>query len=157
WDSGKGLMDFLWHLPQEYTIGDQFRWGNSLEVLFMTQRSLLFGMPLTVVVLGYLWKVFATEDTESAEESKKGRVSRLLPFPSSPLLIGLLAGTLPLIHLHSLVVLFVVTAFLFAMRFAQWRRWLAFGVGVAVIAVPELAWAMSGSATETSQFLGWHF
>ena len=80
-----------------------------------------------------------------------------LLFSSSPLLIGLLAGMLPLVHLHSLAVLFVVTAFLFAMKPAEWKTWVAFGVGVAVIAVPELVWTMSGSATESSKFFGWHF
>ncbi len=154
WNSGKGILDFLWHLPKDYTIGDQFRWGNSMVVLFITQRSLLLGMPLTVLVLGYLWKVFATEGTEKDEKSKK---PPLLLLASSPLLIGLLAGTLPLIHLHSLAVLFVVTGFLFLMRPAKWKMWLTFGVGVAVVAVPELLWSMAGSATETSKFFGWHF
>ena len=163
WASGRGLFDFLWHLPHDYTIGDQFRWGNSLVVLFITQRSLLLGMPLTVLVLGYLWKVFATseEDAETAggrDTGIKGRVTASLRHPVTPsLLVGLLAGTLPLIHLHSLIVLFLVTGALFVMRPAHWKTWIAFGVGVALVAVPELLWSMSGSATETSKFLGWHF
>lgn len=153
WASGKVIYDFLWHLPNDYTISNQFRWGNSLVVLFMTQRSLLLGMPLTLLVLGYLWKVFDAEGDENAEDKK----SPLLIFSFSPFLIGLLAGLLPLIHLHSLAVLFVVTGFLFVMRPARWKEWVAFGVGVAVIAVPELLWTMSGSATETSKFFDWHF
>lgn len=154
WSSGKSIFDFLWHLPREYTIGDQFRWGNSMVVLFITQRSLLLGMPLTILVLGYLWKVFATENTE---QNAAGERSRRLPFSSSTLLLGLLAGSLVLIHLHSLAVLFVVTAFLFAMRPVMWREFIAFGAGVVVIAVPELVWSMAGTATETSKFIGWHF
>jgi hypothetical protein len=78
-------------------------------------------------------------------------------FLLSPFLVGLLAGTLVLIHVHSLAVLFIVTAFLFFIRPEKWREWIAFGVGVAVIAVPELIWTMTGSATETSKFFGWHF
>ena len=58
---------------------------------------------------------------------------------SSPFLIGFLAGTLPLIHLHSLVVLFVVTGFLLCIRPEKWREWIDFGIGVCVIAVPQLA------------------
>ena len=53
WQSGKAFFEILWHLPRDYTIGDHFRWGNSMVVLFMTQRSLLLGMPLTIIVLGY--------------------------------------------------------------------------------------------------------
>lgn len=156
WVSGKGVLDFLWHLPRDYTIGDHFRWGNSMVVLFMTQRSLLLGMPLTIFVLGYLWKIFATESTENTEIAEK-KISPLRLFTSSPFLIGLLAGTLPLIHLHSLVVLFVVAAFCFVLRPEKWREWIMFGIGVGVIAVPQLIWALSGSATETTKFFEWHF
>ncbi|HRI02209.1 MAG TPA: hypothetical protein PLL77_00580 [Pyrinomonadaceae bacterium] len=152
WESGQSIVNFIWHLPKDYTIGDHFRWGNSMVVLFITQRSLLLGMPLAVLVLGWLWKVFATEDTESAEER-----SALPLFPFSPFLLGLLAGMLPLIHLHSLAALFVVTGFLFVMQPAKWKTWIMFGVGVAVIAIPELLWSMSGSASETGKFFEWHF
>ena len=163
WESGKGLWDFVSALPKDYTISDQFRWGNSLVVLFMTQRSLLLGMPLTLLVLGFLWKTFtiSEEDAEAARGRDAGKkslipASRRLPVTAS-FLTGLLAGTLTLIHLHSLAVLFVVTAFLFVMRPAKWREWIAFGGGVAVIAVPELVWSLSGSATETTKFFDWHF
>ncbi len=148
--SGKGLYDLIWALPRDYTIGDKLRWGNSMVVLFMTQRSLLLGMPLTVLVLGYLWRVFKISDAPSP--SKAFSQENIGAFAA-----GLLAGTLPLIHMHSLVVLFVVTAFLFAMRPKQWMRWIAFGIGTALIAVPELVWLMTGTATETTKFFDWHF
>lgn len=157
WESGQGVWYFLTHLTRDYTIGEHFRWGNSMVVLFMTQRSLLLGMPLTIFVLGSLWKVFNAETAKDAEK-EEDRKSPLLRFSFSPLLfIGLVAGTLPLIHLHSLVVLFVVTAFCFTLRPAKWREWIAFGIGVSLIAVPQLIWALSGSATETTKFFGWHF
>ena len=175
WAQSKGFWDFLWALPRDYTIGDDYRWGNSMVVLFITQRSLLLGMPLTVMVLGYLWRLFSTESPEITEKiqdsgTKKHSgsaknirtVDDVVPAFSlhqvtTPLLVGLLAGTLPLIHLHSLAVLFVVTGFLCVFKPAQWRSWVAFGVGVCVIAVPELLWAMSGTATESSKFIGWNF
>ena len=161
WTSGKGISDFLWHLPRDYTISDQFRWGNSMVVLFITQRSLLLGMPLTVLVLGYLWRVFESEKVEKGKSEKAAGVTlnffTFSHFPFPALFVGLLAGTLPLIHLHSLAVLFVVTGSLFAMRPAKWKTWVTFGVGVALVALPELLWSMAGSATETSKFFGWHF
>ena len=154
----KGLVDFLWHLPRDYTIGDNFRWGNPMVVLFITQRGLLLGMPLTLLVLGYLWRLFESEEWKRGKPEdttpEKFKFSRNL---ISPFAVGLLAGTLPLIHFHSLAVLFIVTAFLFAIRPEKWLVWVTFGVGVAVIAVPELIWTMTGSATETSKFFGWHF
>ncbi|MGB5013778.1 MAG: hypothetical protein WBO68_07075 [Pyrinomonadaceae bacterium] len=150
WEQGKSLWEFLWNLPRDYTITDQFRWGNSLVVLFITQRSLLLGMPITIVVLGYLWQIFTSDNTS---KSKNGNENRTI----SPLLVGILAGMLPLIHLHSLVTLFVVTGFLFIFKPVKWREWIAFGVGVCLIAVPELLWSLSGSASETSKFFDWHF
>jgi hypothetical protein len=167
--AGKGLTDLLWHLPKDYTISDMFRWGNSMVVLFITQRGLLFGMPLTVLVLEHLWKVFAYDkDEPPAEKPKKGKAHKggssafpLFGYISRPVFIafvfGLAAGTLPLVHIHSLAALFVVTAVLFALRLDRWQEWIAFGVGTALVAVPELVWTMAGSATDTSKFYGWHY
>ena len=163
WSQPRGFFDFFSNLPKDYTISDAFRWGNSMVVLFITQRSLLLGMPLTLIVLDYLWKVFATEhaEVERSEKAKKGKSekapSRLLPFSSSFFLVGVLAGTLPLVHLHSLAVLFVVGLCLFIAKPERWKTWLIFAAGVAVIAVPEVLWSMAGSATRTSEFFGWHY
>ena len=150
----KGFSEFIWHIPKDYTIGQDFRWGNSLITLFMTQRSLLLGMPLTLIVLGYLWGVF-TAETQSRGETKSE--FSIFHFPFSTLIAGFIAGLLPLIHLHSLAVLFVVTAFLFFLRIEKWREWVGFGIGVCVSAIPQLAWSISGSATETAKFFEWHF
>jgi hypothetical protein len=150
-ESGKALFDVLWHLPKDYTISDQFRWGNSMVVLFMTQRSLLLGMPLTIIVLGYLWRTFGNPESDLDESTVSIRQL------SKPVLIGIIAGMLPLIHLHSLAVLFVVTACLFVIRPAKWREWVAFGIGVSIVAVPELIWSVTGTASETAKFFEWHF
>jgi hypothetical protein len=151
---GKGLVEFLSQLPKDYTIGDEFRWGNSLITLFLTQRSLLLGMPLTLVVLGVLWRTFNAEARSRREDGGGNfRIPRLFPM----FVVGLLAGLLPLIHLHSLAVLFVVTGVLFFLRLDRWQDWLAFGAGVSVVAVPQLLWSISGSATESTKFFGWHF
>lgn len=143
----KSFYEFLSALPKDYTIGPDFKWGNSLTTLFITQRSLLLGMPITLIVLGVLWKLFATEDTEKA--------SRRFSFVY--VVVGLLAGLLPLIHLHSLFVLFVVGAFCLVIKPSYWRELISFAAGVCVIAVPELIWSMSGSATEASEFVSRHF
>jgi hypothetical protein len=156
WYGAQGLWEILWNLPQDYTIGDNFRWGNSLVALFITQRSLLLGMPLTIIVLGKLWQIFNHSET-SGQGDDRVSASPRLPFSLSFFLVGLLAGTLPLIHAHSLVVLFVVSAFLFFFSLKNWKDWIAFAAGVSVLAVPELLWILSGSATRTSEFVAWHF
>jgi hypothetical protein len=144
----------LWHLTQDYTISDAYRWGNSMVVLFITQRSLLLGMPLTIAVLNGLWSIFTP--TDAGNENQKTK-SALLPFSLSPLVLGLLAGMLPLVHLHSLAALFVVTAFCFVIRPAMWKEWLIFGAGVAVIAIPELLWSTAGTASDAKSFLGFNW
>lgn len=154
WESGKAFLDVLSSLPRDYTIGDQFRWGNSMVVLFMTQRSMLLGLPLTIIVLGYLWRVFSQEDAdENGEKGAAISASVLIKLFA----IGMLAGMLPLIHLHSLATLFVVTGVLFLMRPKRWKVWIAFGLGVSAIAVPELIWSVSGTASDTAKFFDWHF
>jgi hypothetical protein len=159
WAQGKGLFDFLNNLPKDYTIGDEFRWGNSLITLFLTQRSLLLGMPLTIIVLQKLWTWFErTNETKTEKAGQtEGASGILTELPLVPFLVGLLAGTLPLVHLHSLVVLFVVAAFPLLLDSRNWRTWLSFGVGVAIISVPELLWSITGTATRTSEFLQWFF
>jgi hypothetical protein len=142
----KSIFQLLMDIGKDYTIGTDFRWGNSLITLFMTQRSLLMGMPLTIIVLGGLWKIFTTKKSDEAKSDH-----RFLA------ILGLLAGSLALIHLHSLFVLFVVAAFLLAMQPSKWQEWFTFAGGVITIAIPELSWSITGSATHTSEFFGFYF
>ena len=145
----KNIFQLLMDIGKDYTISQEFRWGNSLITLFITQRSLLLGMPLTLIALGGLWKVFAMDNPQR---------KKLVDLLVSPLFIlGLLAGMLPLIHLHSLLVLFVVAAFLLIMRPAKWQEFAAFGVGVCIIAIPELIWSITGSATRAGEFFAFYF
>ena len=182
WHQTGSFFEYLQHLPYDYTIGDKFRWGNSLVVLFITQRSFLLGAPLTLVVLDRLWKIFNAETTTPSIENhpvgetpppllrKEGSKTAAPPktggefFSASPRLfvsvsffVGILAGTLPLIHLHSLAVLFIVTVCLFIAKPEKWLEWGSFGVGVCLIAVPELIWSITGTATRTSEFYAWFF
>lgn len=150
---GKGFLDFIWQIPKDYTIGENFRWGNSLITLFMTQRSLLLGMPITLIAIGSLWKIFNAETQKRVVGEPKLATFR---FPPSIFIVGLIAGLLPLIHLHSLVVLFVIAAFLFFMRMEKWREWIGFGIGVCITAIPQLLWSITGSASETAKFFEWH-
>jgi hypothetical protein len=151
WWAGDATLS---HLTRDYTISDAFRWGNSMVALFITQRSLLLGMPLTITVLSGLWKIFATEHTENGEkDSSRPRHRELV----APLTLGLVAGILPLVHLHSLAALFVVAAFCFAIRPMLWKEWLFFGAGVCIVAVPELLWSISGTASDTKSFFGFNW
>ena len=153
----KNIFQLLMNIGKDYTISQEFRWGNSLITLFITQRSLLLGMPLTIIALSGLWKIFTTETRRHGEGTGAEKRSLLLIFSSPPFLLGVLAGMLALIHLHSLFVLFIVTAFLLLMRRSKWREFVIFGVGVCIFALPELIWSITGSATRAGEFFGFYF
>jgi hypothetical protein len=154
-NGGQDIFTFLGHLPNDYTmrfsegsyegIPWSLRWGNPLITLFVTQRSLLFGMPLTLIILGHVWQIF---DSKVEEKGKT-----LLP----AFIIGTLTGLLPLVHAHSLLVVFFVAGFAALFSLKRWKQWLAFGAGTVLTAAPELLWAMSGSPTHLSKFIDWHF
>jgi hypothetical protein len=147
----KNIFQLLMDIGKDYTISDKFRWGNSLITLFLTQRSILLGMPLTLVAVGGLWKIFSQRNV--AADDKSVKITELLP----EFVLGLIAGMLPLVHLHSLFVLFVVAFLLLIMRTATWREMFAFGLGVGIIATPELLWSITGSATRASEFFSFYF
>ncbi len=158
---GKSFFEFILNLPADYTINDKgIRWGNAFTTLFLTQRSLLLGMPLTLIALQKLWEIFTGNPGERDSNQKEDETETqqsAAHFPLPVFLVGLLAGTLPLIHVHSLASLFVVGAGLFFFRLDRWREWIMFALGVAFIAIPELLWAMTGSATRLSEFIAWNF
>ena len=165
WQGTKDFFEFIYNLPADYTIHDKgIRWGNALTTLFLTQRSILLGMPLTLIVLQKLWETFTSEKLSTeiepridTNEYQSNETSSVSHFPLPIFIVGLLAGTLPLIHAHSLLVLFVISAFLFFFRLDKWREWIAFAIGVSFVAVFELLWAMTGSATRLTEFVAWHF
>src|SRR5262249_27443933 len=63
-ESEHGLVPLLANLPHSYTIMDAggiLRWGNSLTTLFVPQRSILFGMPLAIVIFCQWWLAVADD------------------------------------------------------------------------------------------------
>ncbi len=92
WQDGRSIIEFIWHIEKDYTIRNEtLRFGNSLTVLFLTQRGFLLGLPIVLLILTGLWKLFSTEKKDN----------NLIINPLSLIILGLLAGMLPLIHAHS--------------------------------------------------------
>jgi hypothetical protein len=162
------IITFLWHLPNDYTMRFSegiaagmplsLRWGNPLITLFMTQRSILFGMPLALIVLTHVWNVFDSENGgESGGESGESKAENKNRAIFASFTVGILAGFLPLIHAHSLLVVLMVAGFAAVLTLKKWKQWLTFFVGAGLAAAPELLWAMSGSATRPREFIAWHF
>jgi hypothetical protein len=148
-NSEYGLLPLLGTLPRDYTIVPEtiFRWGNSLTSLFVPQRSILFGMPLALVIFCQWWLALEEPAGESAASTARPRM----------IAAGLLAGLLPLAHAHTFLVVMGVGACLMLIFRAQWRNWLLFFEVAAVIALPQLWWlSRAAGAVDTQSYMGWH-
>jgi hypothetical protein len=175
--SDSGIIGLLPHLPRDYTIAGNsiWRWGNSLTTLFVPQRSILFGVPIALVIFTLWWQALtSTQDDQPGLENASladqpgqmpdnnplaagGSPSRFFADDSVRRMIaaGVLAGVLPLIHAHSFIVV-MGTAGCLALLFRRWRAWLAFLVPALIVGLPEMAWSVHGSAVHARTFLGWY-
>jgi hypothetical protein len=156
-NSEGGLLALLSHLTHDYTIGMSplFRWGNSITTLFVPQRSILFGIPLAIVIFCQWWNAITAIGTEP---QKSATVKTAVAAARRQLLsAGLIAGMLPLIHAHTFLVVMGIGACLALLFRSLWREWLWFFIAAAVLALPQVLW-LSGSGTiQTQSYLGWHF
>jgi len=116
-------LETLAHLPREYTLNRDvnLQWLNPVLAYLVPQRSTLFGFSLALILLVVLW--IALRD-------------RLAWHPF--LFAGLIAGTLPVFHVHAWGTVVALPAFwaLFNRR----PQWIAFFAPALVVGIPILAW-----------------
>lgn len=178
--SRQPLFDYLSQLSQQYTIvGPTWRWGNALTTLLVPQRGILFGLPLGVLVFTLFWRM-TPEDKEaetppgadtvkdkrkSKKERQRGKVAKgqsaNLNVAASPpfnistrqrmIAAGIIAGFLPLVHAHTLMVVMLVGGLLAVLR-EDWRAWAVgmialalFAIGLDYLSPPVQTEAISGS------------
>ena len=69
--SGKGVLGLLGALEHDYTIMGHigYRWGNAVTALFVTQRSILLGVGLALVVWTLWWE--ASEKAKGKRQKAK--------------------------------------------------------------------------------------
>lgn len=157
---GKGIFELLQNLPADYTIRGEggWRWGNVLVVLFVTQRSLLLGLPIALIVLTKFWDFFNREPENINQENPE--VPRVTAAARHQIIegaiIGILAGSLILVHAHSFAVLMFAAVCLAVMRLKNWKIWAAVFIGAGIISLPELLFLTTGSATSANSFFGFH-
>jgi hypothetical protein len=171
-ESRVGLFSYLVQLPQAYTIGGPaWRWGNALTTLLVPQRGILFALPLSLVVFTLCWKMgeegkrgkVKGKSTEEKGQRAKGKSKKAesisAPAPSSSLFpfsfflfpsaarrmiaAGVIAGLLPLVHAHTLMVVMLVGGLLAVLR-EDWRAW---AVGLGALALLARAFAYLSSST----------
>ncbi len=163
----QGILRLLGAPPHDYTIlsDGPLRWGNAITTLLVTQRSLLFGLPLAIIVFTLLWELIHLERegvaTAPMPSVRPAAIAAGALRNRRALAAGVLTGFLPLIHAHSFVVV-LATAFLMGLVFRQWRdkRWFGWAVYVLValtIGLPEIWFSTHNSIANAGTFFGFEF
>ncbi|HET9839134.1 MAG TPA: hypothetical protein VFR84_12920 [Candidatus Angelobacter sp.] len=169
-----GFFSLLGNLPHDYTILPEpdslLRWGNSLTTLFVPQRSILFGIPLAILIFCQWWSAISarepspmnelaagTRDRRSAKISVTFRAGPPAAAPVRPRMLaaGVCAGLLPLIHAHTFLALMAVAACLAILFRSAWRGWIVFFATAIALSLPELLWLAHAGAVNAHSFLGW--
>ena len=134
WASGKPFLLFWNSLTVNYAnYSDHgLHWPNLITDVFVPQRTSLFGLPITLIVL----TVFALQWKDG--NGRNGPKFGLFAFA------GLLTGLLPWFHVHSFIAVGLISVFLFLLR--PGRVWLMFWIPAIAIA----SWPISGLVTHAS-------
>ncbi len=159
---GSGLVGALLAPPHDYTIlpDTVWRWGNAITTLLVTQRSLLLGLPLTIVALTLFWLALAPASPAAPAahatpappaEARRLRTTQLA-------VAGLATGALVLGHTHSFVVL-LGTGLLLGLLFAEWRDgrwrgWVVYLVAAGLVAAPSALLLVADSSASAGTFFG---
>ena len=145
-----GLLKALTHIPRTYDRFDppvNIQWYNPILSYYLPQRSLVFGAAIVMAVVVLLTPLllgtpfFRWRETVATISSSWRRwtvKSETVAF----LVAGGLTGLLPLFHVHSLLVLGIVTG-CWALLFPR-PAWLGFFAVMLLLAVPRLLMAVPG-------------
>lgn len=148
-----GILSAIAHVPRSYDHLDppvNIQWPNPVLAYYLPQRAFVFGAAIVMAILLLLTPVLQVSSVlgwRSMINSLR-HVTKRLPLENGAtlfLLAGALTGTLPWFHVHSLVVLAIVTV-CWAVLFPR-LAWLAFLGAAALLAVPRLLAAVPGDAS----------
>jgi hypothetical protein len=145
-----GLGNALLHIQQTYDKYDpptNIQWYNPTLSYYLPQRSFVFGAAIVIAVLLLLTPPMLRTPLwqwrETIAAIRQGwRHWTIKSEAVAFLAAGALAGLVPLFHVHSLIVLGIVTV-CWALIHPR-PAWLGFGALVLVLAVPRLLMAVPG-------------
>jgi hypothetical protein len=158
-----GLLATLGALPRDYTISQDgpLRWGNAVTTLLVTQRSMLLGLPIVLMVLSLLWKVVHAAPPKPAASWRARLLGGHIGGQRFAVAAGILTGLLPLVHAHSFAVAlgtaFFVGLFFRQWREARWRAWATYVVVALLLALPQIWWSTHDSIAVAGTFFGFEF
>ena len=130
WASGDGLWQFLFALKANYSHlpAKALVWPNVVTDMFLPQRTSLFGLPLAFIIFA----CFAMTWAERGSAEGAGKWTRWQKL----VVAGVLAGLLPLFHVHTYVAVGLVSGILFLLR--PRAVWLIFWLPAIVLAAPRV-------------------
>jgi len=133
---------------------EQIKWMSVLNSLFLPQRSLMMGFPLTLLALTQIFKFFQLNHPSIlSQQLHTGKL--FIP--------AIILGFMPIIHLHSFFVAFVILVcwmlsdlFKAAVtnRYIRFKYWLGLAIMVSFIALPILY--IFYFSHISSQHFSWH-
>ena len=143
WRSGSGAMTLVTNLSRDYTItyDGLFRWGNMVTTLLVTQRGLLLGLPLALIVFRLWWNA---EDEADGDDWRQAHM----------IAAGVIAGTLPLVHAHTYAVVLGMAGCLALLSRDRWA-WLPFFLWALAVGLPQIWWISQASGVRGGRFLAW--
>ena len=148
--SDRGVMSFLAKLPHDFTItpDNEFRWGNLVTSVLVTQRGLLLGLPLAILVFGLWWQTLSgNEDKNDENENEQAAAARMIA-------AGVVTGMLPLVHAHSFAVVLAAGGVL-CLLFPRRLAWFPFFAWALALGLPQVWWLSRMSSMDSRSFLAW--
>lgn len=140
-DNLSRLFTAFYETPTNF-VSNGLRWVNPIADMMIPQRALLFGWSLLFPCLFLLHRAAIQRDT-----------SAFVP-------LGILAGTLPLIHTHSFLALGIVSGFYLIRSLVRKEgktQWLGFAKYLGIVLLLALPQLIFFTFTQSGSFLKFHF
>ncbi|MCM8766351.1 MAG: hypothetical protein NC920_05910 [Candidatus Omnitrophica bacterium] len=122
-------MEEIFLAPSFYTKIDPkgLIWGNTFSVLFLSQRTLIWGMGISGIIYLILLREFFSKNKEI--------------YSKNLLLGGFLLGTLPLIHTPSFLAVSLISGILFLSKPS--KKWFFFFLPAFILSFPQVIYLLS--------------
>ncbi len=157
--SGVGFIKFFRDLYHQYSWGQllfpdpgldysqevEYQWytGNFIVGMLLPQRAFLLGMTMAIWVLVGIIHVLQ-------DEAGSERKHKFILLSSS-----FLAGILPITHMHSFIVLFIITGLLCIISYDRWRQLLFYYAIPTGILALTLYFLFIAGGIENPNFMKW--
>lgn len=161
WSRIRAILTGYYQTPTNKPEPDNLRWSNVIADLMVPQRTLLGGWCMVLPCFDLLLSLGRAERIRGNPEAWGDNRKEL----RLTLLLGIWAGSLPLIHTHSFLALFLVSFGWMTWdlihrkgeRFQVFLRYLLYGVTAAALSLPQLILFTFSQVTGSASFLCFQF